>query len=347
MTEKQDHIPVFFEGCDDLIDILATSMASICYNTKSFIDFYILDCGIHEFNKKQLLSMKEIFHNFSIEFIPIDLSRFKELKGYTEKNFIDCYSRLLIPELKKELKKAIYLDSDTISLKDIKEFWNENLDNKSLGVIPDLGYRIPVKKRFVEKLKGNPNQLYISGGVWIVNCEKWRKNKVTEALIKLAYEKKDNLCYIIEDLFSLYFSEDYKLLDSRYAFIELDNYAEDIPISSITSEYLENELKNVSILHLAGQNKMWKSPYNIFKGRIHSHFNNFWFFAKMTPFYEGMQNRFLYFIIENVKKTSIKEHNRKTIKLFNLIPFLTVKTKKAISYYKLFGFIPLFKVKDK
>ena len=46
-NSKKQHIPVFFEGQNDLIYILGTAMASICYNTESFIDFYILDCGIH------------------------------------------------------------------------------------------------------------------------------------------------------------------------------------------------------------------------------------------------------------------------------------------------------------
>lgn len=101
MTE---HIPVFIEGQDDLIDILATAMCSICYNTGSFIDFYVLDCGICPFNKKQLESLKAKFSNFSIEFIPIDLKRFDGMKGWPppKYQFLDCYARLLIPELKPE-----------------------------------------------------------------------------------------------------------------------------------------------------------------------------------------------------------------------------------------------------
>ena len=35
MNKKDaEHIAVFYEGQDDLIDILAVSMASVCYNTK-------------------------------------------------------------------------------------------------------------------------------------------------------------------------------------------------------------------------------------------------------------------------------------------------------------------------
>ena len=39
------HIPVFYEGNDDYIEMLATSMASVCYNTTSYIDFHTLVFG--------------------------------------------------------------------------------------------------------------------------------------------------------------------------------------------------------------------------------------------------------------------------------------------------------------
>ena len=130
----QEHIPVFYEGQDDLVDILATSMASVCNNTKSFIDFYILDCGLHEINKKLLESMKDKFQNFSLRFLPVDLAQFKGLKGYGSNNFVDPYSRLLIPQLAPELNKAIYLDTDTLVVRDIKLLWNEDLNGKSISM---------------------------------------------------------------------------------------------------------------------------------------------------------------------------------------------------------------------
>ena len=139
-NNMQEHIPVFFEGQDDLIDILATSMCSICYNTKSFIDFYILDCGIHEFNKKQLESLKEKFNNFSIKYISIDLKQFDGLKGYGKSNFIDCYSRILIPEIVPEIEKAIYLDTDIIVINDIELLWKEDLGGYSIAGVLDIAY---------------------------------------------------------------------------------------------------------------------------------------------------------------------------------------------------------------
>ena len=126
--KSNEHISIFYEGQDDLVEILATSICSICYNTKSFVDFFILDCGISSFNKKIINSLKDKFDNFSIEYIPVDLKQFEGLKGWPAgSNFLDCYSRLLIPELKKDINKAIYLDSDLIALDDICKLWNEDI----------------------------------------------------------------------------------------------------------------------------------------------------------------------------------------------------------------------------
>ena len=110
MNGERQHISVFFETNDKLVDTTAVAMSSILYNTQSFIDFYILDCGICPFNKKQLETFKSRFQNFSLEFIPIDLRRFDGMKGWPppKYQFLDCYARLLIPELKPELNRAIY-----------------------------------------------------------------------------------------------------------------------------------------------------------------------------------------------------------------------------------------------
>ena len=337
-----EHIPVFFEGQDDLIDILATSMCSICYNTKSFIDFYILDCGIHEFNKKQLESLKEKFNNFSIKYIPIDLKQFDGLKGYRKENFLDCYSRLLIPEVAPELDKAIYLDTDTIALRDIKLFWDEDLENKSIGAVPDLGFRKSIQKRFVNKLGGNDKQIFLNGGLFVVDCKKWREQNITKKLLNLAKEKKDNIELIIEDLFSLFCTEDYKLLNSRYGFIETDNCADYIPSVKITKEYLDSEWKQVAIIHFAGSNKVWNRCINDFTHKTIGFFDTFWFFAKMTPFYDGMKLRFLDSI-----STKHKMSFAYCLKLFNKIPLFTIRFKNNRYTFRLFNLISLFSFEKK
>ena len=41
------NIPIFLSSDDNYAPFVATTIASICDNTKSFCEFYVLDGGIH------------------------------------------------------------------------------------------------------------------------------------------------------------------------------------------------------------------------------------------------------------------------------------------------------------
>ena len=369
MIEK--HIPIFYEGQDDLVDILATSIVSVCYNTKSFIDFYILDCGLCDFNKRQLESMKEKFHNFSIEFIPIDLKQFEGLKGWGAGNFLDCYARLLIPELKPQLNKIIYLDSDVIALDDIQKLYDINLGKYVYGAVPDIGYDTHFQNNCVKKLGLSKKHIYPNAGVILLNTKKCRSMQFTKKIFKLAKAKKNDILVIIEDLFSMFFgNNNYKRLDNRFNMTDRDNQIVKTCAPYITKEYLDNEWNHVVIQHLS-PGKVWKLIKNNYNNRILKMFHAFWFFAGMTPFYNGMQQSFLFqtnelivssnlnymmYLLKNNLLSSVtlfdiitilsikKNGNKTTYFLFKFIPLLKVKKAMNRISYKLFGFIPLFRV---
>lgn len=48
-------IPVYLVTNWDMVGYTATTMASILSNTKHNCDFYILDCGLSDFDRKQYL----------------------------------------------------------------------------------------------------------------------------------------------------------------------------------------------------------------------------------------------------------------------------------------------------
>ena len=338
---QQEHIPVFYEGQDDLVDILATSIASICYNTESFIDFYILDCGMCNFNKKLLLSMKEKFNNFSIEFLPIDLKQFEGLKGWGPKNeYVDCYSRLLISGLKPDLDKCIYLDTDTMALDDIKKLWDIDLEDYFYAAAPDLGCTKAFQTNFVDNLHLSKDHRFPNAGVFLLNLKKWRAENIEQKILKLAKEYNEYLLTIQEDLFGLTFgSNNYKRLDLRYNIADRINNIHDVNAPEITDEYVENEWKHVVIQHLT-PTKPWKYLYSEY-GKVVKNIWAFWFFAKMTPFYEGMVAKYNYISIENIVYNQINRNKSRYIRLFGFIPILTIKEKVNKVKYKLFGFLPI------
>ena len=344
-----EHIPVFIEGQDDLIDILATSIASICYNTESFIDFYILDCGICPFNKKQLESLKKKFSNFSLEFIPIDLRKFDGMKGWPppKHQFLDCYARLLIPELKENIDKAIYLDSDIIALDDIRLLWQQDLEGFELGAVADIGYDKIFFENCTQKLGVLPNHIYANAGVLLIDCKKWRENATTEKLLEIGRKYKENLMVLNEDILSIYYNGNkYKLLENRYNLTDLNSRICKYSAPEITDEYIKKEWQHVVLYHFC-HGKPFRQIKNWYNGRNLKHFDNFWFFAKMTPFYAGMLLRFEESSRsrENEEKENKKRDEK--YKLFNLITIFSVKQKSKGTYYKLFGFIPVLVKRNK
>lgn len=347
---NNEHIPVFFEGHDDLIEILATSMASICYNTKSFIDFYILDCGICNFNKRQLESMKDTFLNFSLEFITIDLKQFEGLKGWGKGNFLDCYARLLIPELKPEIDKAVYLDTDVIALDDIQKLYDIHLGDFPYGASPELGYSKELFTNCIQNLGISNKHIYPNAGVLLINCKKWRMENAREKLISTARKYKNYLIVLNEEILSITFGlNNYKKLDLRFNISDRLNEVKEINAPEITDEYIFNEWKNAVLQHIT-PTKIWIFLRND-RGQPARNASNFWKFAAMTPYYEGLQNKYLWFTSEatrslipfpSIPSAPIKEK----ILLFGL-PLFTVKRSDSYIRYKLFGFIPMLKIKVK
>lgn len=346
---RQQNISIFYEGQDDLIDILAVSMASVCYNTKSFIDFYILDCGICNFNKKQLALLKEKFTNCSIEFIPIDLTQFKHLAPWCGK-YWDCYSRLLIPELKKDIDKAIYLDSDVIALDDILALWQEPMDGFAYAAAADIGYEKLFFENCINNLNVSAKHIYANAGVLLIDCKKWRKDKICDKLFQIADKYKQHIYIICEDILSIYSSENkYKLLPSRYNLTDRDNCIKSTVAPEITDEYIEKEWQHIILQHLS-PGKAWKKAYNQDTYRELKHFDSFWFFAEKTPFYAGLQKKFDYYnSLDALKLNQIAQENRNIVSKMRILgfPLLTKYEYKKKIKYKLFNKITVITVKDK
>lgn len=338
------HIPIFLASNNNYAPFIATVVSSICYNTKHYIDFYILDSNISSLNKKIIENLKTQFNNFSIEFIKIDFKKyFKNFKQNNEWS-LDIYSRFLIPDLKKDIKKAIYIDVDTIILDDISKLYNISIVKYGLGAIPDLYDCIKHRKELSLNIKN-----YFNSGVLLINCEYWRKNNIFNKLLELEKHYKDKLKFFDQDLLNIYFKDNYKKLDYKYN-LQTNQIFNFNGLDKEEQLKLNEAINNPIIRHFSASEKPWltnKIKINEKYKKI-PNFEDFWYFLKMTQFYEGMLNNFN----DNLSNTVISKMinikvNIKILKLFNLIPFIKIKTKINKKYFYLFNFIPLLTIKEK
>ncbi len=171
--------------------LLAALIKSIEKNNRSqsVLHFYIIEDKVSKANKAKLessfadplikiswIAMEEaIPKNFSL---PLDRSSYP----------LNIYMRLFIPFfLPAEVNKAIYLDVDMIAMEDIATLWNTQLNGKIIGAVHDIWINTVSNDwggiKNYEELQLSADTLYFNTGLIVFDLEKWRQEKITEAVL--------------------------------------------------------------------------------------------------------------------------------------------------------------------
>ena len=187
MNAEVQNIPVFFVTNTDMVGYTATTMVSVAVNTKHDVSFYIMDCGLSDFDRKQFQSLKDAFSNIkNIEFRSVDLKRFEGLSVWYH-GLLDAWTMLLFPESFPEVNKGVHIESDTIVLDDIAKLYNVDLEGFTVAACPDIAATLrPEIDLDLHK------HIYFNLGMIVIDFVKWRKENITEKSIALGkkYGKK-------------------------------------------------------------------------------------------------------------------------------------------------------------
>ena len=134
---------------------------------------------------KIIKDLENIYSNFEFKTIIIDDDDIKNIQ-MSKKHHITyhCFYRFYIDKI-EWIEKIIYLDCDTIALRDISQLFEENISKEIIWITSDIPCKT-VKNRIQElKLKW---EKYFNSGVMVINLEKRKKNKVSEKWINLVKE---------------------------------------------------------------------------------------------------------------------------------------------------------------
>lgn len=266
-----NNIPIFLICDDNYTPYMATMIASICYNTKSLINFHVIGKGTSDNNKAQIEKMKNTFKNFAIDYKVFDATEsfnipYLSLSRMTSSTFI----RMSLPDLYPELTRALVMDVDIISLQDIVKLWEIDLEDYHFAAALDKPFDAYYK--FKKCMNVDVDCNYANCGVMLLNCEKWRKDKITQKCLDIEKKYRDNLTCADQDVINKIFLGKFKLLDCKY--------------NSLLGN--DNDIINRHFCHLR---KPWLSKYNI-EGDEIKNFDDWWRFAKMTPFYNQLKLKY-------------------------------------------------------
>lgn len=281
-------IPVFITSDNNYAPYVATLMASILTGTDSFINFYIMDSGISLENQEKIKTLKNDFANFSIEFIEIDPDKYYQnlkCKDISNRIPIVAYNCALIPVVKPDLDKVLYLDPDIIVFDDIKKLYDFDMQNYIIGALWEEFGEKNINIRRKKKLNLNVDHKYFNAGVLIINVQKWLKEKITEKIFNAWRKNEENLEAAIQDVMNIVFdNSNYMLFDSRFNWLN-QNY-----------EFYK-ETPDILVRHFNGPVKPWHITPDLNEDKrlgFAIGVKKFWHYAKMTPFYDELIKKIRY-----------------------------------------------------
>ena len=286
-------IPIFITADNNYAPYVATTMVSVLSNTKSFIEFYIITSGISDDNQEKIKSLNNKYKNFSVEFINIntDDEYFNKLASWhgTKIN----YARFLIPALKPNLKKAIYMDVDIIVQDDILSLYKENLENYALGAVFEKVHQNSINVERLKRLKLDAQHKYFCAGVLLINVQNWLQNNIPEQLAEIGEKYQSDIIDADQDILNKYFDNNYKSLEQKYNWIN-QNY-----------DFFKEPKESIIIRHFNGIVKPWHIHPDI-KENSKLNFtidkNKFWRYAEMTLFYKKLLIDVKYKTNEDLRK---------------------------------------------
>ncbi len=154
--------------------------------------------------------------NISVEVLPVDPKEFTDIKLSRGFPLATAYNIIAPKYLLKEFSRAIYMDADTIVLKDLQELWNTSLTTPLSAVIDaHIGFiGFPLMWRPWKQLGNNPKAPYLNTGLMLIDLDLWRQKQITEKCLDLLSEFE--LSCVDQDALNLVLNGEFDHLHPKY-----------------------------------------------------------------------------------------------------------------------------------
>ena len=237
-------IDVLYCFDEDYEPYAATSIVSLLINSNedNFIRLHLF-CNLTENLRSFLKSLKKKYkfffkiYNLSNE----DLDILKQFPNPVISVSKIAWTRIFAPKyIDNNIEKIIYLDSDTIILKDITEMIDISLGKNFLGAV--LDYSNP-KMSTYHKIKN-----YFNSGVLILNLKLLRRKNLIQELINFILLNYKQLKLGDQCALNLFFKDQIKKIDNIYNKFIISNESPQ-----------QNFNTTDKIIHFVTSAKPWKS----------------------------------------------------------------------------------------
>lgn len=261
-----DNINILMSVNKKFLEHVEELMFSLLHYSSKPLDIYLMYVK-SELNENDLENIKEFVQKVGNgRIIPIVFDT-KSLEGMpvtdNEGDFfgMEAYSRLFCAyKIPKEVEKILYLDADMICTGDITELYDLDFEGKTWVACEDGG----IQEKDLLRLNLPLDYKYINSGMLLIDVKKLRQNYTEKDMVNMIRENEEFLIYPDQDFINKMFSNDIKIVDSKYNLI-----AKGIRYRDLKSKPL--------IIHYAGSTKPWNDDVSRFDVEY------------IEPYYEAMR----------------------------------------------------------
>lgn len=229
---------------DDFIMPARVMLFSMFSRTKTKINLYLLYNELSEQNRSLIKKETEFYGNKYIE-IYIDKIMFQNasLCGNGMLS-IETYYRIMLPYI-TDVDKVLWLDADIIVNNDIRFLYEQDITEKYIGAVIDIGEE-KGKRKEIKRALNIETQIYFNAGVLLINTKKIRDEIPKEEFFLAIQNYAPILKCADQDILNLMLGREMLLLD--YKFNNLYHFDKE---KSAT-------IPEATIIHY-----YWKKPWNL------------------------------------------------------------------------------------
>ena len=250
-------------------------VASVLANSKDdeSLNFYILDGGISENKKTEILSLKSI-KDCKIEFVQIEESMFEDYKKVATHKYISIatYYRLRLATLLPEVERIIYFDCDMVVNSSLNNLFNVELGENVIAGVRDINKRM---------LQQNPS--YINAGMVLFDLNKIREENIEQKFYDYTNENFETIKMGDQTIIN-------EVLKGRIKIVE-DEW--NVQSSNFTNR--SSYTKHPYIIHYVAKRKPWHF------GSFSVHRQLYFKYLQMTPWkLNGFKEKFYWYYLNQI-----------------------------------------------
>ena len=198
MFSKIEEIPVVTAADENYAPYLSVMISTLLDRTsrKTPIRFIIIDDDLSVQSKEKLIQTAHKHSDSAvIQFVKVDEEIYEDFL-VSDHITTTAYFRISMPKIlaKKNYRKILYIDSDTLILDDIQKLYQQDLAGKTIGAIIDPG-----QTEALERLGVESDDYYFNSGVMVIDVERWNQQQITEKTIDYLKNNGDKIIYHDQD----------------------------------------------------------------------------------------------------------------------------------------------------